>query len=305
MIETSIVILTKNAGSEFDSVLEMIHKQKYDQVIEVIVIDSGSSDKTLEVAEKHEAIIHKIKPEDFGHGVTRNLGVRLAKGKFVCFITQDALPKNDIWLSSMTDELRKEGVAAVYGKQLPKKDSTPMEDFFICDKYRDKKIVRKFIEGKRMSMDDIHFSDRSSLLRRDLLVKYPYPEDLVLAEDQVWAKKMLEIGFAIVYEPLSEVYHSHNYSLVNAFRKWFDVGSAFTRIGKSESSTGFLLSKGLGYYGRELSFLLRTHPIWIPYAIIYDFLKLLGYIVGKQERHMPNWLKIRLSIYNVHWKKFK
>jgi rhamnosyltransferase len=269
MIETSIVILTKNAGKEFKKVLDMVFNQKYDKQFEVIVIDSGSTDGTLEIAKQYPVRIHRIKPEEFGHGTTRNLGVRLSKGKYVCFLVQDALPKNEIWLIEMVKSLREKGVAGVYSRQIPKKGTTPMETFFLNDKYKSKRIVRKFEKGKKKSMHDIHFSDRSSCMRRDLLLKYPYSEDLVLAEDQEWVKKMLEKGYTIIYEPKSEVYHSHNYGLVKVFKKWFDVGSAFSRIGRSESSTGFLISQGLGYYAKEMWFLIRKYPLWVPYAIVY------------------------------------
>jgi len=295
--ETSIVILTKNAGKQFKQVLEMIFSQAY-RKFEVIIIDSGSTDGTLEIASRFKARIVRINPDDFGHGRTRNMGARLAKGKFVVFVTQDALPGNQDWLGALVKSMEKD-VAGAYSRQIPKKGTSPMEDFFLRDKYRGKRIVRR---GKGKNMDDIHFSDRSSCVRRDLLVKYPYAEDLVLAEDQKWAKQMLEMNHVIVYEPASVVYHSHNYSLVKVFKKWFDVGSAFRRIGKSESSTGFLVGKGMGYYWREFTFLLVNHPLWIPYAVIYDFLKLAGFLVGKMERMLPHWMKKHLSLYSLHWR---
>ena len=205
----------------------------------------------------------------------------------------------------MVKDLRGKNVAGVYSRQIPRRNTTPMEEFFLRDKYKSKKIVRRFTGDKKKSMYDIHFSDRSSCMKRKLLLKYPYAEDLVLAEDQKWAKEMLEKGYTIIYEPKSEVYHSHNYTLTKVFKKWFDVGSAFSRIGKTESSTRFLMVNGLKYYMKEMLFLIKKHPIWIPYAVVYDFLKFAGYIIGKQERYLPLFLKKRLSLYNLHWKQRK
>ena len=92
--EASIIILTRNAGYNFKNTLDKIFSQKYKN-FEVIIIDSASTDNTLDIAKQYSVKIKKIKAEDFGHGKTRNLGAKLATGKYVIYITHDAIPKDN------------------------------------------------------------------------------------------------------------------------------------------------------------------------------------------------------------------
>ncbi|MDW7684980.1 MAG: glycosyltransferase family A protein, partial [Bacillota bacterium] len=123
MTLTSVVILTKNAGPEFSTILEMVRKQKVQSQVEIIVIDSGSSDHTLTISRKFKARILQIQPAEFSHGGTRNLGIRLAKGEFVVLLVQDAIPFNNHWLQALLDNLKNDQkVAGVYSRQIPRPD---------------------------------------------------------------------------------------------------------------------------------------------------------------------------------------
>lgn len=127
-IESSIIIPTKNGGAIFSQAMEMLYAQKYDKPYEVIVIDSGSTDGTLEIVNRYPVVkLVQIKPEDFGHGKTRNLGARLAEGRYLVFITQDAVPATDRWLFNLVRNLERPEVAGSYGRQIPREDTNPME----------------------------------------------------------------------------------------------------------------------------------------------------------------------------------
>jgi len=116
MIKTSIIILTKNAGNRFDNTLKMIFSQDVENY-EVIIIDSGSNDNTIEIAKRYPSRIYEISPDEFHHSKTRNLGVELAKGIFIVFLTADAIPLNDNWLSNILDNFNDKKVGAVYGNK--------------------------------------------------------------------------------------------------------------------------------------------------------------------------------------------
>ena len=115
MVDVSIIIPTKNGGELFKKALRMIFAQKYPPgEFEVIVIDSGSKDQTVDLANIYDARIINIKPEDFGHGKTRNLGAKLAKGKYLVFTTQDAVPVTENWLFNLVRNLEAPQVAELF-----------------------------------------------------------------------------------------------------------------------------------------------------------------------------------------------
>ena len=105
-LEASIVIPTMNAGPIFDEVLGRLFSQETDFDYEVVVLDSGSTDGTVETARKHGAIVHAINPVEFDHGATRDLGASLSRGEYVAFTVQDALPLDGRWLAAMVEDLR-------------------------------------------------------------------------------------------------------------------------------------------------------------------------------------------------------
>lgn len=282
--EATVAILTKDAGPGFASVLESIETQTYRGRCEVLVIDSGSRDGTLEAVRRIGARLIQIAPADFGHGKTRNLAARQAAGRYLCFLSQDARPGDEGWLAHLVNACADPRVAGAYSRQVARPESSPMERYFLSTRYPASRHVRTVEPGARLSMSDIHFSNRSSCLRRDLLLEHPYREDLPLAEDQCWARDMLARGHCLVYEPSSVVVHSHDYSLASVYRKWREVGRAFALIGGGGASRSSLPADGLVYVAAEFRYLLRHCPWWLPYAVLYDLTKFVGYTAGKASR---------------------
>ena len=300
MKDTSIIILTKNAGNDFQNTLEAIYAQKYPGGFEVIIVDSGSTDNTLEIARNHAAEVHQIKPEDFGHGKTRNFGASLANGSYLVFLTQDAVPATDVWLSNFIRNFEDSEVAGVYGRQIPKKGTKPMENFFLNTRYPLCKITKSAGQGK-VDMNAIFFSDANSAIKKEIWGKYPFDDSLIMSEDQEWAKKVLLAGCKIIYDPEAAVYHSHNYSLKTVFQRYFDSGVSLNQFASKEY--GNFASGGLAYTKDEMKFLITNGYIkWLPYTVLYDFAKFFGLSLGKKEKYLPVAIKKRLSMHSYYWR---
>ncbi len=301
MNDASIVILTKNAGSDFQDTLEAIFAQKYLGKFEVVVVDSGSTDNTLEIAQTHPTKVHQIKPEDFSHGKTRNLAASLANGDYLVFLTQDAVPATDRWLSNLIRNLKDSKVAGVYGRQIPRKGTRPMESFFLNTRYPPSRMVKGVRQGK-VDMNTIFFSNVNSAIRKEIWGKYPFDNTLIMSEDWEWAKKVLLAGYKIVYDPEAAVYHSHNYSLKTVFQRYFDSGVSFNQFAGTECSLGNFTSEGLAYTKSEMKFLMTHGYIkWLPYTVFYDLAKFFGVSLGKREKYLPLGLKKRLSLHSYYW----
>jgi len=299
MSKVSIVIPTYNGGALFKEVLENVFKQTQ-KPDEVIVIDSSSSDGTDKVAKAFSVQFHKIKKSEFGHGKTRNYGARIAKGKYIIFLTQDAIPRNKSWLKSIIKSLDSSDVAGAFSRQIARGSAAPMEKFFYTKMYREKSLI--ITEGNAASQD-ILFSNASSAMRKSFILKHPFAEDILMSEDLAWARQMLKEGYKIVYEADSLITHSHNTSFKMLFKRYFDFGVSHDEIKAKDSQDASYFGKGLSTALQELSYLSRNgHVAWLPRSLSYNSAKFLGLLIGKNHRLLPRSVKRQFtSHYKEYW----
>ena len=222
--KVSVVIPTLDAGPIFEHVLEAVTNQETLWPYEILVIDSGSTDTTLETIAKYPDVkLHQIDKSEFNHGSTRNLGAELTRGDYIAFLTHDAMPANPRWLHNLVMSLEKHPKAAgAFGKHLPypeasqytKRDLTAHFDNFANEPL----LVGKATNKKRYEKKDIswrqflHFySDNNSIMRRSVWKKIPY-RPVKFGEDQLWADDIIKAGYGKVYAVRAAVYHSHDFN---------------------------------------------------------------------------------------------
>jgi rhamnosyltransferase len=228
--KVSVVIPTLNAGPEFEKTLGKISTQEGDFEREVIVIDSGSEDGTVELARRYGARVHQISKSEFNHGATRDLGVSLSGGEYVAFIVQDAVPLDERWLVTMVEDLERDGrVAGVYGRQVPRPEAGILTRVLVnslaaASLERREKFAgsperyREMPPRKRRRLAS--FDNVSSCLRRSVWAELPF-ERADFGEDIRWGKKAVEAGYKIVYEPRSAVFHSHERGAIYNLRRYY------------------------------------------------------------------------------------
>jgi rhamnosyltransferase len=298
MTRISIIIPTKNGGNDIQDCLSGIFTQETEDSFEVIVIDSGSSDNTLKIIKQFPVKVTEIKPEEFGHGRTRNLGARLAAGQYLVFLNQDAIPANRFWLNNLTRNITNENIAGVYSRWLPKPDCNPLEAQNIPRTFGPIKEIKSL---NNISHSDylaninrfILFSTVSCCISKSIWEQIPFNDKIPIGEDQEWAKKVLEAGYTLVYEPQSIVYHSHNYSLKAYFKRHFDSGLSFREI--TGTNYGPLLVPATvltNFYGACVS----THKIKLAlYSIVPSVVGSTGLLLGANHRLIPSNLKKKFS----------
>ena len=312
-MDASVIILTKNPGPIFKRVLQAVLTQKFDRDFEVLVIDSGSKDDTLGYLSKIQDSrlkVFQIAASDFGHGKTRNYAVSLAKGKYCLMLTHDACPVDDHWLASMVGAAEADDrIAGVFGRHQAYESASPFTKHelelhfngFLSDP------VVSLSDRERYARDQgyrqyLHFfSDNNALIRKSVWEKIPYPE-VSFAEDQRWAKEIIEAGYKKAYSDQGAVYHSHDYTLWERLQRSFDEGYAFRK------DFGYLvcptikaaLRSFLGLAKRDLVYILRQ-KLWTKYPmaclkIVPDnFMRVLGYYLGTYGNKFPIYFRNKLS----------
>jgi rhamnosyltransferase len=297
--KASIIVLTRNSARTIGAVLKGIQKQTFKDY-EVIVIDSSSTDTTCNIAKSFGLNAISIKPNDFGHGKTRNYGINLAKGDFVLFLTHDSVPETEDWLSEMLKPFDDDTVAGVYGRQIPKADENLLDKHFQLSLYGKKRVVW---ESGNWTQGDNLFSDANSAVRKSIIIKTAYPNDIIVSEDYYWAIQVLELGFKIVYSPSATVLHSHSYNITNLFKRNFDVGVSFKTMYATTASKSFM-SKGLNVVLGEIKYLIVSgNGLWVPVAILRDGVRFIAIITGKHEQYFSKKFKKKyLSSQTWYWK---
>jgi rhamnosyltransferase len=299
MIESSILILTKNGGAAFEASMGAVCSQKGTGPFEVIVVDSGSTDGTIEIARRYAAHVEQISPESFHHARTRNHAASLANGEFLVFLTQDACPASDLWLQSLISSFKDPHVSAAYGRQLPKLGSTAERQSMLDTLYGQQKIIKDPAFPDQSGYRYYHFSDANSAIRKSVWRDTGFPEDLKVFEDLGIAKRILDSGGKIVYEPQAAVYHSHNHTTSGLFKRFFDSGVVWNQLGiwnvrtrqsMMEEVGAMLLKKFRGSRGHSN----RPAP---QASLSQNLAKAAGLFLGLHERYIPLPLKRKMSAY--------
>lgn len=215
----SIVIPTYNGGRIFRECLDKIGQQIYQGGVQLIVVDSGSTDGTAELAEQAGALLKRIPKARFHHARTRNEALALARFDKVVFMVQDAVPCTERWLSDLENAIDEHPVVAVYTDQVPHEDASPYACFENqgIRNFRGQKPVLQALDSersfRRMAYYDayraIALDNVCAIYRKASLMEIPFPE-VGFAEDLAWSLANMLKGERILYQPAIQVKHSHN-----------------------------------------------------------------------------------------------
>ena len=276
----SVVVPTLNGGPAFAHLCSHLARLRGWRELDVLVIDSGSADQTVRHAVEAGLRVHSIPPAEFGHGRTRNLGVRLTSGDIICFLTQDVLPCTPDWPDRFAAALDDVAVAGVYGRQVPR-DAKAMEMFFVALNYPAEPL--RFTPqpgGHHPRPGRVLFSNAFSAVRRDIIEAVPFADDAQFSEDQMWAHQALAAGYSIVYEPAAEALHAHHYSMSGLFRRSYEVGRALRTHG---IDGGASFPESVRFLATEIAYFVRQgHMHRLPQLLPYEFVRWAGFHAGRR-----------------------
>jgi len=218
----TVALPVLDGGPLLGEVLAAVAAQQVDRPVELLVVDSGSTDGSPALARRHGARVVEVPRAEFGHGRTRNLLMELAGGDHVAFLTQDSCPAHPRWLTALLRGFTfADDVALVFGPQRPHPDASPM-------------VRRELLEaferfGGEGIDDSAFFSSANGAVARWAWERVPF-RDVAYGEDHVLARDVLAAGLAKAYVPEAEVFHSHDLPPLRAFRRYFDDYRALSHV---------------------------------------------------------------------------
>ena len=275
----SIVVPVKNGDLWLERLLDGLMQQTLFPQSEIIVIDSGSTDRSLEIIGRYPVKLIQIPAADFNHGLTRNLGVREADGEYVIMTVQDAVPAGNDWLELLLGGFTGDCVAGVCGQQVVphEKDKNPALWFRPVSGHRTWfshfDDPADFLElSPTAQRETIAWDNVTAAYRRTILLENPFPA-VDFAEDLCWAKMILLKGYTLGFVSGAIVYHYHHQTSKFILPRYFSVF----------------------YYEFEL-FGLRPS---LPHSVLRHVLT-TGKILLKESR--LNWAeKVRWLLFNIRY----
>jgi len=266
-VQTSIVIRTLNEAKHLENLMQGIHAQNY-RDWEIVLVDSGSTDRTMDIAREYGAKIHHIPQNEFTFGRSLNLGCEKAEGEYLVFASGHVWPITNNWLGNLVQPFEEPVVAMVYGRQRGTDANR------LCE-IRD--LQSQFGAVSHILIDEPRGNNGNAAIRKDLWLNQPFDESLPGLEDVDWARKSEKDGYRVYYAADAAVYHVHEETLRQVYRRYQREAIASKRMFPHNTFKLFDVAKGLPIFMlRDLLFGLSQKKIrklrQVPSSRIAQFL---------------------------------
>jgi glycosyltransferase involved in cell wall biosynthesis len=313
----TVAIPVYNGARYLDEVLAAVRSQRTDAEVELLIFDSGSTDGSQQIAQRHGARLEHIEKAEFSHGGTRNRMVEAAEGEIVVFLTQDATPAHDGWLSAVQEGFAQaDDVALVFGPHDPRPDAShmikcEMERHFATwgdggreiDVQRLERTAAAVAAYRAFPGRLTFFSDVNGAVAKWAWRQVPY-RTVPYAEDQLLGREMIEAGFAKVFHPGMRVLHSHDYPPLRFFRRYFDEFRSLREVLEHKEvahpvRTPLTVRGLVGHDERWLRRQgVRGRALVRPLAVSarHHALRQAGAIIGSRADRVPRPLRGALSL---------
>ncbi|WP_414862716.1 glycosyltransferase family 2 protein [Pseudomonas chlororaphis] len=302
-MKVALIIPARNAGAHLDRLLPALAAQTL-QPDSVLVVDSSSTDDTVSRFRQFGARVEVIAAQQFNHGGTRRWASEQVDAEALILLTQDAIPATPQTFANLIQELEEDPrIGLAYGRQLPHPGAGILEAQSRHFNYSPQSRSKSLADAGELGIKTCFSSDSFSVYRRSALQAVGgFPEDVIGSEDAHVAARMLLNGYLVRYAASACVQHSHSYSLMQEFRRYFDIGVFYGREPWIREAFGSAGGEGKRYVQAELRALRDAGQLQrVPEVLLRSALKLLGYRLGHAEQHLPTPLKRRLSMFSNYW----
>ena len=282
MMNCGLIIPTLNAGEQFQKLLEQISAQSLPT--KKLIVDSESTDDTTRLAKNFGVEVLTISRKSFNHGATRQFALeKILPLDVIIFLTQDVLLHDDESLAKLVKIFSEdESVGLSYGRQLPHLNATNEAKFLRAFNYPPESQLRSFDDRKIYGLKTAFASNSFAAYRVEALQSVGgFPSNIPLCEDMYVAAKMLLDGWKIFYTAEAQVYHSHNYTAAQEFRRYVQIGKFHTQESWIRETFGSAEGAGKKFVLMKLSALAKKNPLDCVGAIFRDAAKFFGYRLGR------------------------
>ncbi|MFX1311073.1 MAG: glycosyltransferase family 2 protein [Promethearchaeota archaeon] len=216
----SIVIRTKNEEKGLPKLLQCIRNQIIDKNYEIIIVDSGSTDRTLEIAKKSKLKIIKIKSDTFSYGKALNIGIGNSLGDIVIFVSAHIMILSNSWLKNLIQPILDENIKCTYGKLIGNSNVNPFEELLWKSMYPEKdKTFSKLTQSKSLKL-----SNSNAAYHKSIFKNLKFNENIPYAEDRLMGFQLLKKKIKIKYVHSSKTYHTHQYKFKTNFLRSIKIG---------------------------------------------------------------------------------
>lgn len=303
-----VIIPTYKPGNQLEELLGRLEKQTLlPDRIHIVDTRSGDFPEGLETAEQlgESGIplkVTHIEKENFDHGGTRAMAADMSQADILVFMTQDALPANPYLLQNLCKAFEGEKIGAAYARQLPKKDCRLLERYTRSFNYPKESKIKSQEDLPKLGIKTYFCSNVCAAYRKDVYDSLGgFEERTIFNEDMILAGKIIQSGYRIAYAADAEVFHSHNYSCKQQFKRNFDLAVSqaehpeiFEEI-RSENEGIRLVKTTAGY-------LFKVRKPWLLSSLFFQSAsKYLGYRMGKRYQKLPKWLIRKCTMNREYW----
>jgi glycosyltransferase involved in cell wall biosynthesis len=281
LIQSSIIIRSKNEEDSIGKTLESLLNQDADHPPEIILVDSGSTDKTLDIAGAYNVKICSILPEEFTYGYALNFGIRESAGDIICLLSAHCIPTSGQWLSELIRPIKDGSAHATFGRQVPVKGMNPFEEVSLNKHFpaNDKKSGR------------VPFSNANCAFVRKMWQEMAFDETLPAWEDYLWYIHLKD-RYLFQYCPEAAVSHTHPFSFRSIVQRTYNDGRAFRII---RDKYGIDLFNSL-YPGLKAKLRMLVNDVITHVTFFTE----KGY-----KKYIPLIPVVRAYSYFIYWKGYR
>lgn len=302
-MKINVIIPTYKPDEKLDKNLRMLRKQTLspDKILLVNTEEAYFESSEFEKLDQGE-IIH-ISKSEFDHGGTRNMAAALCDCDYILLLTQDAIPADEYLIENLLKPFEDPGVCAAYGRQMADYKDNPVEAYTRIFNYPKEDRVKSVEDLDVLGVKTFFCSNVCAAYRKEVYDRLGgFPTHTIFNEDMIFASRLIENGYKVAYVSDAKVWHWHNYTAMQQFRRNFDLavsqvdyGGLFEEV-KSESEGIRLVKKTFTYFWKKGRIDL------FPHIFLQNAAKYIGYKLGRNYKKLPVSVIRRVSMNPAYWK---